>query len=108
MRATLRLAKIHSVSIGAHPAYPDREGFGRRHLDFDPDELASSLCEQISALEEIAAAEKVSLHHVKPHGALYNDAAQELELANIVARAAKKYILVGPPGSALEHAHAKK
>lgn len=104
MRATLQLAKKHNVSAGAHPAYPDREGFGRRHLVFDPDELEASLAEQISTLEEIAATENIALRHVKPHGALYNDAAKDLNLAQIIAHVAKKYILVGPPGSALENA----
>lgn len=104
MRETLRLAKTHNVSIGAHPAYPDREGFGRRHLIFDADILASSIHDQIAALEDIAAAENVLIRHVKPHGALYNDAAKDIDLATIIARAAKKYILVGQPGSALEQA----
>ena len=104
MRETIRLAKTHNVSIGAHPAYPDREGFGRRHLIFDPDELSSSLRAQISSLEKISKLEGVALRHVKPHGALYNDAAKNLTLAKLIASAARNYTLVGPPGSALEQA----
>ncbi len=104
MGETLRLAKRHQVSVGAHPAYPDREGFGRRHLNIALDELSQSLHEQIGTLEKIAKIENMVIRHVKPHGALYNDAAKDVDLAKIIADAARGYILVGPPGSALEHA----
>ncbi|MEO1241204.1 MAG: 5-oxoprolinase subunit PxpA [Pseudomonadota bacterium] len=104
MRETLRLAKAHGVSVGAHPAYPDREGFGRRHLTFESAALLSSLHAQVSDLRAIAKSDGITLRHVKPHGALYNDAARNIDLANLVADAAGDAIIVGPPGSALETA----
>lgn len=104
MRATIRLAKSHGVSVGAHPSYPDREGFGRRSLAMDAGELLASLKDQIAALKKIAREENIPLAHVKPHGMLYNDAADDISLARIVAAAAKGFVLVGPPGSALEDA----
>lgn len=104
MQATVRLALTHNVSIGAHPAYPDREGFGRRNLEYDPEFLQSSLYEQVDSLNSIAAEEGSKLRHVKPHGALYNAAAKDIALARLVAKAAERLILVGPPGSALEQA----
>lgn len=104
MRETVRRAIEHGVSIGAHPAYPDREGFGRRSLSFDPDELQHSLRTQISALKTILQEEGGVLRHVKPHGALYNDASKDERLAEIVASAVEEAILVGAPGSRLEKA----
>ena len=104
MRETARLAQTYGVSIGAHPAYPDREGFGRRNLNYDTDFLKSSLCEQVGSLKAIAAEEDATLRHAKPHGALYNAAAKDIALARLVATAAEGLILVGPPGSALEQA----
>ncbi len=104
MRKTLRLARAHNVSVGAHPAYPDREGFGRRHLTFEPAALASSLHAQISELHAIAKSEGMILHHIKPHGALYNDAVRNIDLANLIADATGKAIVVGPQRSALETA----
>ncbi|PQA87960.1 5-oxoprolinase subunit PxpA [Hyphococcus luteus] len=113
MRATAKRAKVHDVGIGAHPSYPDREGFGRRSLLFDDDHLLSALKGQIAALKIILDEEDAPLAHVKPHGALYNDAARELSLARLVAEAAHDIleggaILVGPPGSALEAAAKEK
>lgn len=104
MRETARRAKAHGVSAGAHPSYPDREGFGRRSMKIETNELTSSLRAQIAALQSILDAEGMPLAHVKPHGALYNDAAKDLTLARVVAEAAKGAILVGPPLSMLEQA----
>jgi 5-oxoprolinase (ATP-hydrolysing) subunit A len=104
MRNTVRLAKTLGVSIGAHPSYPDREGFGRRSLAFNMDALQDSLRAQINALKSILDAEGVTIAHVKPHGALYNDAAKNIDLAQLIAAAAGDTMLVGPPGSALESA----
>ena len=73
MRNTLALAKEHGVTVGAHPAYPDLVGFGRRSMNMAADELAASLLYQISALEGMAASNGQALAYVKPHGALYND-----------------------------------
>jgi len=74
MRRTVRLAASHGVAVGAHPGYPDLQGFGRRVMAIPPEELVQILLYQIGALAAIAAAEAVVLQHVKPHGALYNAA----------------------------------
>jgi len=102
MRQTVRLAKIHGVSIGAHPSYPDREGFGRRTLKYNTEELRASLSAQINALKSILDTEGLKIRHVKPHGALYNDASHNADLARLVAELTGDAILVGPPGSAFE------
>jgi UPF0271 protein len=73
MRATLALAARHGVSIGAHPAYPDLVGFGRRSMDLSADELIATLHYQVAALEGMALSQGLELAYVKPHGALYND-----------------------------------
>jgi len=106
MARTLKLAGEHGVHAGAHPSYPDREGFGRTSIAIEPDALAKSLHEQVERLIAVAKQENISLHHLKPHGALYNDAATNIELARIVAACALKHqlALVGPPGSASETA----
>lgn len=70
---TLKLAQQHGVSVGAHPAYPDLVGFGRRSMALSNDELRCTLLYQIAALEGMARTTGVALDYVKPHGALYND-----------------------------------
>lgn len=101
MRAALQLAKRYEVNAGAHPSYPDRDGFGRRELVIDIEDLRASLSNQIGALAELAAGEGTSLTHVKPHGALYHAAARDADLADLVATAtaafAKAPVLIGPP-----------
>ena len=84
MRATVRLAREHGVRVGAHPSYPDREHFGRRSLEMPAAELKHSLVTQISALHAICQQEGVALAYVKPHGMLYNDAARNVALADVV------------------------
>ncbi len=105
MQATVRLAKQHGVSIGAHPGWPDLQGFGRREMSFSGEEVEALVLYQIGALAAIARAEDVELRHVKPHGALYNQAAVNDSLAESVARAVKRFsrdlILVGLAGSSL-------
>ena len=105
MRTTVRLAKKYGVAIGAHPSWKDREGFGRREMSLLPDEVETLVLYQIGALYAIAKAESVELHHVKPHGALYNQAAQDPILARAIARAVKRFsadlLLVGLAGSEL-------
>ncbi len=102
---TIRLAVEHGVAIGAHPGYPDLEGFGRRELDMTPDELAASLVFQVGAVAAFATAAGTGLQHVKAHGALYNRAARDPSVAEIVARAVARVApearLVGLAGSAL-------
>ena len=105
MQSTIRLAKQHSVAIGAHPGWPDLQGFGRREMNLTPDEIEAFVLYQIGALAAFAKAEGSELRHVKPHGALYNQAAKDRALADPIARAVKRFdkdlILVGLAGSAL-------
>lgn len=90
MRATIRAAKANGVNIGAHPAYPDKENFGRKSMrlgdDISPVKLRDSLRDQIVMLSEIAADEGVALTYVKPHGALYNDAINSAAHAGLITR----------------------
>jgi len=108
MQKTLRLAKQYDVAVGPHPGWPDREGFGRREKSFSTDEVEALILYQIGALAALAKAEGVDLHHVKLHGALYNQAAKDRALADAVAGAVKGFsrdlILVGLAGSALVEA----
>ena len=105
MQQTARLAKRYGVNVGAHPSWKDMEGFGRREMMLPPDEVESLVLYQIGALYAIAKSERVELYHVKPHGALYNQAAKDQGLANAIARAVKRFggdiILVGLAGSGL-------
>ena len=108
MRRTVRLARDRSVAVGAHPGYPDLIGFGRRSLPMSPEQIANSVLAQIGALGAIAQAEGVTLTHVKPHGALYNDAAIDAKLAQSIVQAVAAFdrdlILVGLADSALTRA----
>src|SRR5260370_18957886 len=81
MTEAVRRAKRSEVKIGAHPSYPDRANFGRKSMAMSPPALRATLIEQIAALRAIAARESVPLRHVKPHGALYNDAHKDVVLA---------------------------
>jgi UPF0271 protein len=105
MRTTVRLAKRYGVAVGAHPSWKDVEGFGRREMSLPLDEVEALVLHQISALHAIAKAEGVELRHVKPHGALYNQAAKDKILARAIAGAVKRFsadlILVGLAGSGL-------
>lgn len=105
MQATLRLCRQHGVAAGAHPGWPDLQGFGRREMSVAPDEVEALLLYQIGALAGLARAESVELSHVKPHGALYNQAARDPLLAAAVARAVLRFsrdlLLVGLAGSQL-------
>jgi len=108
MQATVRLAKRYRVAVGAHPGWKDAEGFGRRDMSLPPDEVDALVLYQIGALVAIANVEGVDVHHVKPHGALYNQAAKDKVLANAIAGAVKRFsgdlILVGLAGSGLVEA----
>lgn len=91
MAKTVRLAVEKGVAIGAHPSYPDLQGFGRRKLDMTPDEIEAMVIYQIGALDGFARANGARLTHVKAHGALYNVAAQEPAVAKAYARAVARY-----------------
>jgi UPF0271 protein len=105
MRATVELAREHGVAVGAHPGFPDPEGFGRRELQFSPRDVEDFVVYQVGALAAIAAGQGVRLQHVKPHGALFNMAVRDAALADAIARAAatidRALILFGLPGSEL-------
>lgn len=83
----ISLAKKHKVKIGAHPSFPDRENFGRVVLDIPKKELQYSIENQINLLKERAALQGEKLHHIKPHGALYNLIAKDSEMAKLVIKA---------------------
>jgi UPF0271 protein len=109
MRRTVRLARQHGVAVGAHPGLPDLVGFGRREMKVSPDELEDMMLYQIGALAAMAAAEGVSLQHVKAHGALYNMAAADEALARAIAEATAQFTGVALfvlPGSAMASAAA--
>jgi UPF0271 protein len=105
MQATVKLAKRYGVNIGAHPSWDDRQNFGRLEMNVAVDEAEAIIFQQINMLAKIAKAEGVALTHVKPHGALYNQAATDRGLADAIARAVKRFsveiILVGLAGSGL-------
>jgi UPF0271 protein len=86
MAATVRSAIANGVAVGAHPGYADRDGFGRESGFMSGDALYESLTGQVTALADIAAELGARLSHVKPHGALYNDALRNRDLADIIAR----------------------
>jgi len=90
MAGAVRLARRHNVRLGAHPSYPDRANFGRMSMPMAPPALRATLIEQIKALRGIAGREGVPLCHVKPHGALYNDAHKDLVLAGVIIEAIRE------------------
>ncbi|PTT85836.1 LamB/YcsF family protein [Pelomonas sp. HMWF004] len=87
MQATVAAALTRDVALGAHPSYPDREHFGRREMQLSAAEVQADLIYQIGALDALVRAQGGRLHHVKPHGALYNQAARDPVLADAVAEA---------------------
>jgi len=108
MARTVRLASAHRVAVGAHPGYPDLQGFGRRVVDLTAEEAEAFILYQVGALAGFCRAAGVDMMHVKPHGALYNQAAKDPALAAAVARGVAAFshdlILVGLAGSALVQA----
>jgi 5-oxoprolinase (ATP-hydrolysing) subunit A len=111
LRATIRLAVARGVAIGAHPGFPDLAGFGRRELRVTPQEAEDFILYQIAAVAGVAAAEGASLGHVKAHGALFNMAARDPDLAGALARAVAAFdrslVLFAAPGSAMVDAARK-
>lgn len=108
MALTVRDAISNGVAVGAHPGYPDREGFGRESGFMSGDALYESLTEQVTALADIAAQLGARISHVKPHGALYNDAVCSRDLADIIARVTAETpgepAFMGMAGTELERA----
>jgi len=111
MRETSRLALQHDVAIGAHPSFDDRDGFGRREMHLSSDEIYQIVLDQVNTIRKAAEEEGAVLHHVKPHGALYNMAAKDAMVADAISRAIKaiddSLILYGLPNSASERSAAK-
>ena len=88
MTRTVKLAKRHGVRVGAHPSLPDREGFGRREMKMDREELTAAVVYQIGALSGFLRAEGMDLNHVKVHGSLYGMSSRDPEVAQAIADAA--------------------
>jgi UPF0271 protein len=103
MRTTIQQAMRHGVSIGAHPGYADRENFGRLELKMSASEVANSVYEQVRVLAQVAKSCGTRIVHVKPHGALYNQAVRNSELAGAIADGVARWnrdvVLVGLAGS---------
>lgn len=89
IRRTVKAAIEKAVAVGAHPGYPDLQGFGRRNMSVSKEEVYDLVLYQVAALKGICESLGGHLHHVKPHGALYNQAAKNGELAAAIARAVK-------------------
>jgi UPF0271 protein len=110
MRATVLLAQRHGVAVGAHPGYDDRENFGRRPMRLFGADINDLILYQLGALDAIARGAGVVLHHVKPHGALYNQAETDSTLAIAIVTAIRAFDpdlrLVGRAGSAMARAAA--
>lgn len=108
MRLTVERALEHRVAIGAHPGLPDLQGFGRRRMEITPQEAYDMVVYQVGALDAFVRANGGRIHHVKPHGALYNMAAEDGKLAEAIAEAIYQVqpdlYLYGLAGSELIHA----
>lgn len=103
MKRTVDLAVENGVAVGAHPGYRDRENFGRTNLDLPAKEIYNIVTDQISMLAEIARTRGVTIAHVKPHGAMYNQSAKNAEIAAAIVIAVKDFdpnlVLFGLSGS---------
>lgn len=91
MRATVKLAAAHGVAVGAHPSFPDLQGFGRREMKMGRDELSACIVYQIGALMGFLDEAGMTLNHIKPHGALYGAAIRNEEVAHAIADAAEVF-----------------
>jgi 5-oxoprolinase (ATP-hydrolysing) subunit A len=91
MRKTVELALEHGVAIGAHPGYADPENFGRTQMNMAPAEVRQLIFDQLDALKRVCESRGAKIRHVKPHGALYNQAAKDRELASAVVQAVAKW-----------------
>ena len=87
MNHTIKMSKENNISIGAHPGYPDLQGFGRRDMKMSPEEVYELVVYQLGALNAFSQVNQVPINHVKPHGALYNRASKERVTADAIANA---------------------
>ncbi len=105
MRLTVESALQHHVAIGAHPSYPDRDNFGRTNMELSPEAVYDIVLKQVRSLYDVAEKYDAVIHHVKPHGALYNSAAKDSKLSAAICRAVKDFdkniIVYGLSGSEL-------
>ena len=105
IRRTVEMAAHAGIALGAHPGYPDLQGFGRRNMALSPDEVYAYVLAQIGTLSAFCTAQGTHLHHVKPHGQLYNTAARDETTAQAIAQAVRDFdpslVLVGLAGSKL-------
>lgn len=103
MKATIEQALRWKLAVGAHPGYPDRANFGRLELQMPADHISDFVFKQVRALDDVAARYGIGLTHVKPHGALYNQAACSREIAKAIAKGVARWrhdvVLVGLAGS---------
>ena len=110
MEKTVKMAKEAGIGMGAHPGYPDLQGFGRREMKLSPAEVKALIIYQIGALSAFVKAQGGTLQHVKPHGALYNMAGKDEKLAMAICEGIKaveeRLIVLGQPGSKMEAAAA--
>jgi len=105
MHALVELALTAGIAVGAHPGFPDRDNFGRTNMSLSPDKLYDIVLYQLGALDAFLRITGTRLHHVKPHGALYNMAAKDAVIADAIARAVRdfdaKLVFYGLSGSEL-------
>ncbi len=103
MRQTITLALQHGVAIGAHPGYADPENFGRKEMNLKASDITSLVASQINLMQEVCKAAGAKLRHVKPHGALYNQAARDRSVADAISLAVQQtdpdLLLYGLAGS---------
>lgn len=108
MEKAVKTCKANHVAVGAHPGFPDLQGFGRRNMVIPPDEVKAMVMYQIGALDAFCRANDIVLHHVKPHGALYNMAGKDYQLAKAVCEAVAEVnpelIVMAQAGSCLQKA----
>ena len=108
MQKTIAAAKEKGVAIGAHPGYPDLMGFGRREMKITPEEAYSYVLYQLGALDAFVRVHGLTLQHIKPHGALYNQACKDEKLATAICKAAQDFcgelIVLAPHNSAFRKA----
>jgi len=114
MKNSIKIAKENGVALGAHPGFPDLLGFGRRNMDVSLEEIMDYVIYQIGALQAFAAAQGMTLQHVKPHGALYNMAVKNMKIWEAIAEAVAAvdprlvlFVMAGPWQGDLEAIGAK-
>nr|WP_298925970.1 5-oxoprolinase subunit PxpA [uncultured Allomuricauda sp.] len=112
MTEVVKLAKAHNVEVGAHPSYPDKANFGREVMTIPESELRQSILSQLRIFNEVLKKEKIQLHHIKAHGALYNETARNAKLAEFYLDTIKEYrskaYLYVPYGSVIASIAAEK